>query len=89
MDYEKFGDVIPNLTDDSQRTLGMLYLYKSDARMDVLHLGFLKAFYATVVSIDRNEKCRRSWTDYHKLKEGYDLSGRSAAAAPPPPLKKN
>ena len=41
--------------------------------MDVLDFGILKAFYATVVSIDRNEKCRRSWTDYNKLKEGYGI----------------
>ena len=39
--------------------------------MDVLDFGVLKAFYATVVSIDRNEDCIRSWTDYKQLKIGY------------------
>ena len=39
--------------------------------MDEVAFGILKAFYATLVSIDRNEACVRSWTDPEKMALAY------------------
>ena len=39
--------------------------------MDIVVFTVLKALYATLVSLDRNEGCQRSWTDPVQLAKGY------------------
>ena len=54
---QKYQDTFTKLDDGSKDALNDLQFFTPECNMDIVVFGILKPFYATIVSIDRNEAC--------------------------------
>ena len=68
---KKYPDTFSKLSVGSKEALDELKLFTSESEMDNVTFGILKAFYATLISINKNMACVRSWTDPKKMAVAY------------------